>query len=221
MQILAPSGNMLYRVLIADDHQLIAEGLRRIIESSCNVVGTAGNGKDVITAVESLKPDLVLLDVSMPLMNGLDACRRIKAVAPEVRVIFVTMQRNQEFVREAFEAGASGYILKQSAAAELMAAMKEVMEGLFAMSPSLSHATPDAPIAYENNPSKLFTILTPRQREVLQLVAEGKTAKQIANALAISVKTVEFHKKHLMNDLQLHNSSELVRYAVENELVQQ
>jgi DNA-binding NarL/FixJ family response regulator len=208
------------RVVIADDHQLILEGLRKIVEPHCEVIGTAVNGRDAVKMVLALHPELVLLDVAMPLLNGLECCRQIIAKDPLTKVIFVTMQLNRDFVREAFAAGASGYVLKQAAVTELITAINEVRNGRFFLSPTLVDLAPSMAHTGSDNPGKLFAVLTPRQRQVLQLVAEGKTAKEIAQVLSISVKTVEFHKKHLMQDLQLHNSSELVRYAVEQHWVQ-
>jgi DNA-binding NarL/FixJ family response regulator len=203
------------RILIADDHRLVLEGLKRLIETEFDIVGTAANGMDLVSAAKQLQPDIVLLDVTMPLLNGIEAARQIKADSPSVKLIFVTMQTNRDYIREAFEVGASGYVAKQEAAADLVVAIKHVLAGRFALSPSLSERLLEKQLEPNQNPAKLFTALTPRQREVLQLVAEGKSAKQIADILFISVKTVEFHKKHLMEELRARNSADLVRYAVE------
>ena len=203
------------RILLADDHQLVLEGLRKLIEEECDIVGSAANGRDLVTAAKQLNPDIVLLDMAMPLLNGIEAARQIKADNPEVKLIFLTMQTNRDYVREAFEVGASGYVSKLEAASDLLSAIKHVQAGRFALSPSLSGRLLNRQIEPYENPTKLFSALTPRQREVLQLVAEGKSAKQIADLLFISVKTVEFHKKHLMEELRVQNSAELVRYAVE------
>lgn len=203
------------RVIIADDHLLFVEGLRRVVEFECNIIGTANNGRDLVTAALKLRPDLVLLDITMPVLSGMEAARQIKAQAPEVKLIFVTMQSNRDYVREAFELGASGYLSKQAAGSELKAAIQQVLLGRFAFSPALSGDLAAPLVASDENPAHLFGELTPRQREVLQLVAEGHSAKQIAEALTISVKTVEFHKKQLMVELHLRNSAELVRFALE------
>lgn len=202
-------------IVIADDHLLVLEGLKRVVESEGTVVGTAANGRELVALAESLKPDIILLDVAMPLLNGIEAARQIRAHSPATKFIFVTMQVSREYIRQAFEVGASGYVLKHAAASELGQAIRQVCRGEFFVSPTAS----DRLLGYEapanKDPRLLFTALTPRQREVLQLVAEGKSAKEIANLLFISVKTVEFHKKRLMEELNLGGTAELVRYAVE------
>ncbi len=210
---------MLVRVGIAEDHQLVIDGIRKVIEDECEVVGTATTGRDAVTLAADKSPDLMLMDIALPQLNGLDATRQIKRANPRIRIIFVTVQMNRDYVREAFEAGASGYVLKQATSAELLHAIREVSGGRFFLSPLIAdrflikEASPDV------NPAKLFTSLTPRQREVLQLVAEGKSAKEIATSLFISVKTVEFHKKHLMEELNVKTSAELIRYAFERGFV--
>lgn len=210
---------MKYRVVIAEDHRLVLETLNRFLETECEIVGTATDGRTALAVVKATKPDVVLLDMALPLLNGIDVCRLIKIENPHVRVIFVTVQTGPEYVRKAFETGASGYILKQAAASEVIAAIHDVMKGRFALSSVLAHSADAVPGDTTRDPGKLFSVLTPRQREVLQLVAEGRSAKEIASMLSISTKTVEFHKKHLMEDLNLKNSNELVRYAVEQGFV--
>lgn len=204
------------RIVIADDHQLVLEGLKGIVENQCEIVGTATDGRQLVSLVAELNPDIVLLDVAMPLLNGIEAARQIKRQNPRVKMIVVTMQLSRDYVREAFEAGASGYVLKQAAASELLTAIHDIQQGRFFVSPLISERFLGRSLAPGENPSKLFSALTSRQREVLQLVAEGKSAKEIAALLFISVKTVEFHKKHLMEELNLRSSAELVRYAVEH-----
>ncbi len=212
---------MLIRVGIAEDHQLVIDGIRKVIEGECEVVGTATTGREAITLATDQSPDLMLMDIALPQLNGLDATRQIKRLNPKVRIIFVTVQMNRDYVREAFEAGASGYVVKQATSAELLNAIREVSSGRFFLSPLIAERFLVKKISPEVNPMKLFTSLTPRQREVLQLVAEGKSAKEIASTLYISVKTVEFHKKHLMEELNLKTSAELIRYAVEQGFVSQ
>jgi DNA-binding NarL/FixJ family response regulator len=204
------------RVLIADDHRLVVEGLAKIVEQECELAGVVSNGRDVVAAAVEKNPDVILLDITMPLLNGIEAARQTKRERPNIKIIFVTMQLNRDYVREAFEAGGSGYVLKQAAASELMLAIREVQEGRFFVSPMVSERYLDGELLGTKSPVKLFSSLTSRQREVLQLVAEGKPAKEIAALLYISVKTVEFHKKHLLHELNLHNSAELIRYAVEH-----
>jgi DNA-binding NarL/FixJ family response regulator len=212
---------VLIRVGIAEDHQLVIDGIRKVIEGECEVVGTATTGREAITLATDQSPDLMLMDIALPQLNGLDATRQIKRLNPKVRIIFVTVQMNRDYVREAFEAGASGYVVKQATSAELLNAIREVSSGRFFLSPLIAERFLVKKISPEVNPMKLFTSLTPRQREVLQLVAEGKSAKEIASTLYISVKTVEFHKKHLMEELNLKTSAELIRYAVEQGFVSQ
>ena len=203
-------------VVIAEDHQLVLEGLKRLIENECRIVGTASNGRELVAVADTMKPDIVLLDVAMPLLNGIEAARQIRLKSPRTKFIFVTMQLSREYIREAFEAGASGYVPKQAAPSELVNAIRQVHEGEFFLSPTASERFLGYQPPPDVNPSRLFSALTSRQREVLQLVAEGRSAKQIASLLFISVKTVEFHKKRLMEELNLGGTAELVRYAVEH-----
>jgi DNA-binding NarL/FixJ family response regulator len=207
------------RVLIADDHRLVVEGLSKIIEGECELVGCVSDGREVVAAAVEKDPDIILLDVTMPLLNGIEAARQIKREKPNIKIIFVTMQLSREYVREAFQAGASGYVLKQAAASELTTAIRDVQEGRFFVSPMVSERYLEQELSPDTSPAKLFSCLTSRQREVLQLVAEGKPAKEIAALLYISVKTVEFHKKHLLDELNLHSTAELIRYAVEHSWV--
>lgn len=209
------------RALIADDHLLLLECLKTIVERECEILATATDGRELVVLAAELNPDLILLDIGMPLLNGIEVARQIKRTNPHVKLIFVTMQADREYVREAFEAGASGYVLKQAAASELLAAVRDVQQGRFFISSLISDRFVGRPLSPGENPSKLFGALTARQREVLQLVGEGKSAKEIAALLDISVKTVEFHKKHLMEELHLRSSAELVRYAVEHGWVAQ
>lgn len=203
------------RVLIADDHRLVVEGLARIIEGECDLVGVVENGRELLTAAAEKRPDVILLDIAMPFLNGIEAARRIKKEHPEIKMIFVTMQLGRDYIREAFQGGASGYVIKHAAASELLTAIREVQAGRYFVSPSISERYLGREPESGEAPAKLFTSLTPRQREVLQLVAEGRAAKEIAHLLDISVKTVEFHKKQLMEELNLRSTAELIRYAVQ------
>jgi len=206
------------RVLIAEDHLLVLEGIRRIVESECTVAGIATSGQDIVAAVRHLHPDVVLLDVALPVLNGIEVARKLKAAQVDAKIIFVTMQTKRDYVREAFQAGASGYVAKQAAASDLLQAIREVLQGHYYLSPLISELAGTPPDPGEL-PFLLFRSLTPRQREVLQLVAEGRSAKEIASLLAISVKTVEFHKKHLMQELHARSTAELIRYAVEHDWI--
>ena len=204
-----------------EDHQLVLDGIRKLIEDECDVVAVAASGIAAVEIALEKSPDVMLMDIALPQLNGIDAARQIKRTRPDIKIIFVTVQTNRDYVKEAFEVGASGYVLKQAASAELINAIQEVSNGHFFLSPLIAERFIGHVPSPETNPLKLFTTLTPRQREVLQLVAEGKSAKDIASALGISVKTVEFHKKHLMEELNLRNSAELIRYAVEKGFVAQ
>jgi DNA-binding NarL/FixJ family response regulator len=199
----------------------VLDGIRKLIEDECDVVATARDGNAAVGIALQNSPEVLLMDIALPQLNGLDAARQIKRLRPDIRIIFVTVQTNRDYVKEAFESGASGYVLKQGASSELIHAIHEVSNGRFYLSPLISERFLDHPTSPGSNPTKLFTALTPRQRQVLQLVADGKSAKEIASTLGISVKTVEFHKKHLMDELNLRSSAELIRYAVEKGFVSQ
>ena len=202
------------RILLADDHSLVLEGFRRILEDQCDVVGTAEDGRALLEAAARLKPNVVLLDISMPLLNGIDATRHLKKVSPDVKVIFVTMHADPAYLNEAFKAGASGYLLKRSAGTELIQAIQSVLGGNYYVTPLLTKGLVNSVISEAPVPPTRQSILTPRQREVLQLVAEGKAVKEIAQLLNISPKTVEFHKAQIMEQLDLRTTAELTKYAM-------
>ena len=203
------------RVMIADDHTLLVDCLQSLLEPQCELVGTVGDGRALVEAAKRLRPDIILLDISMPVLNGLEAAHQLAVLVPDSKLIFLTMHADRTYLREAFRAGASGYVLKRSAASELQHAIAEVMRGQRYVTPLLSsialEATFPGPLADQ---AARLGELTPRQREVAQLVAEGRTAKEIAGSLAISVKTVEFHKARIMERLGLETSSDLVKYAI-------
>lgn len=206
------------RVLLADDHTLVLEGFRRIVEQRCQVVGTVEDGRSLLEAAVRLQPDLILLDISMPLLNGIDAARQVKKVLPDVKLVFVTMHADPAYVSEAFKAGAVAYLLKRSAARELDHAIDSVLKGQYFVTSLL---TKDLVASLSEGHENLFSQrqdLTPRQREVLQLVAEGRTIKEIAALLNISPKTVEFHKAQIMFHLNLHTTAELTKYALSHGL---
>lgn len=207
------------RVIIADDHALVAEGVTKLVERDVQLVGSVADGRALVQAVEKLNPDLALVDISLPLLNGLDACRQIKKSNPDVKVIILTMHLEKHFVTEAFRAGVSGYVLKQSVTDELIFAIKEVLKGRTYVSPLVTQSLveqalqpgPGAPaVDQPAAPSHLSL----RQREVLQLVAEGKSTKEIASTLNVSIKTVEFHKTRIMKELKLHSTAELTKHAI-------
>ncbi|CUS35184.1 response regulator [Candidatus Nitrospira nitrificans] len=209
------------RILMADDHAIVLAGLRKLVEAEGEVVGMVEDGRALVEAAQQLRPDIVLLDISMPLLNGLDAARQISKLVPESKLIFLTMHATPTYATEAFKAGASGYLIKRSAAVELKQAIQAVMRGQHYMTPLITKDVLAATLQSSGGqPSKpLVTSLTQRQREVLQLVAEGKGTKAIASILNISVKTVEFHKFRIMSELDLHSTAELVKYAIAEGLV--
>ncbi len=205
------------RVIIADDHAMVREGLVRLLENEVEVVSTVGNGREVVGEVLRLRPDIAVLDIGMPLLNGIEAARQIREAAPEVRIIFLTQQTGKEYAQAAFAAGARGYVIKNAAAAELVQAVHEAMAGRTFISPEFSEKYPGVEVT---SSEPFGSTLTPRQREVLQLIAEGKTAKEMAQILGISAKTVEFHKAGVMDALGLRTTAELTRYAMEHGFVQ-
>jgi DNA-binding NarL/FixJ family response regulator len=207
------------RLLLADDHTLVLEGLKRILDEEFELVGAAENGREALRMAVDLKPDVILLDISMPLLNGIDVARQLTKTSLAVKIIFITMHSDSDYVSEAFRAGASGYLLKRSAASELVTAVHEVMKGRFYVTPLVTREALSPLFNGGTPPRKLSSTLTSRQREVLQLVAEGRAVKEIATILQVSAKTVEFHKAALMDRLDIHTTAELTRYAIEHGLI--
>ena len=205
------------RLLLADDHRLVLDGICKLLENEPFTLHTVEDGRAVLAAAEQLRPDIILLDISMPHLNGIDAARRLKKIVPGAKIIFLTMHADQEYVREAIRAGASGYLLKRSAASELLTALREVSQGKSFISPQVTGALLDA--LERPQPKKRKHTLTQRQREVLQLVAEGHSNKEIADILDLSVKTVEYHKASLMKGLSLRSTAELTLYAIRHGLI--
>lgn len=205
---------------MADDHELLLDGLRRLLETDFELVGAVLDGREAVTLYEKLRPDVLLLDIGMPGLNGIEATRQVKRAFPDARVIFVTMQTDRVYLEEAFHAGASGYVAKQAAASELIEAIRTVLRGRKYVSQRLSMAMgAGSALDPEGDSGRHFGgKLTPRQREVLQLVAEGKSMKDIARTLGISVRTVEFHKNGLIQQLGLRTVAELTRYALDQRI---
>jgi DNA-binding NarL/FixJ family response regulator len=204
------------RILMADDHSIVLAGLKKLVETEGEVVGTVEDGRALVEEAKKLRPDIILLDISMPLLNVLDAARQLTKVVPECKVVFLTMHATPAYAMEAFKAGASGYLIKRSATSELKQALQAVMRGQHYLTPLITKDVLAATLqpAEETTHKRPPAVLTPRQREVLQLVAEGKGTKEIARILNISVKTVEFHKFRIMDELDLHSTAELTRYAI-------
>lgn len=207
------------RVLLADDHTLVLDGFRKLLEEHCEVVGAVEDGRALLEAAEQHQPDLITLDISMPKLNGIDAARRLRKIAPQAKLLFVTMHADQAYISEAFKAGASGYLLKRSAGSELVQAVHAVMNGNYYVTSLIAKNLIQTALGSGRTPLIQRDTLTMRQREVLQLVAEGRTVKEIAAALNISSKTVEFHKAQLMEQLDLHTTAELTKYALTHGLI--
>ena len=204
------------RILLADDHVLVLEGFRRILHEHYELVGTVGDGYALLAAAKTVQPDIVILDISMPLLNGIDTAAQLKKICPTAKIIIVTMHAGADYVRSAFEAGASAYVLKGSAVDELEQAIRAVLGGHSYITPLI---TKELVAVYLSAPSEKPSGLTPRQREVLQLLAEGRTAKEIANLLHITSRTVEFHKGQILDQLKLKTTADLIKYALTHGIV--
>lgn len=204
------------RALLADDHSMMLAGLQKLVEETCDVVGAVGDGRTLVEAAQRLEPDLIILDIAMPLLNGIDAARQIKRLFPDTKLIFLTMQTSPTYATEALTAGASGYLLKHSAPVELPLAIHAALQGQCYLTPSIAAPVIDRVVNPEREPTVKDPVaaLTPRQREILQLIGEGKGTKEIATHLNVSVKTIDFHKTRLMQRLNIHTTAELMRYAI-------
>ena len=205
------------RVLIADDHTLIAEAFQKLLESSCDVVGTVTDGRALLVAARDLRPDVIVLDVAMPLLNGLDAARSIRKMDPSIKLVFVTVSEDPDIAAEAFRAGGSAYLLKRSAGAELLTAIHEVLKGRSYVTSLVTGGVVQSLMRRDGEDHGRE--LTTRQCEVLQLIAEGKSMKEVGSILQISTATVAFHKYRIMEQLHIKTSAELIRFAVHQHLV--
>lgn len=206
------------RVVLADDHQLILDALKKLLEPEFAVVGTFGDGHELLTAAPRLNPHVIVLDIGMPTMNGLTAGQRLKQVMPTVKLIYLTMNQDQEMAAEAFRLGASGYLLKSSAGSELVSAIRTVVRGGTYITPRMTEDVIGSTISHFKN-LKSSNHLTLRQKEVLQLLAEGRSMKEAAFILNVSPRTVAFHKYTMMEHLHIKNTAELVQYALNSHLV--
>jgi len=210
------------KVLLADDHTIVRQGLRSILEQwvGIEVIAEADNGREAVRLTEQLKPDVVVMDFSMPELNGLEATCQIKQRVPEVKVLILTRHANQEYVKSILNAGASGYLVKNSAAEELVIAIQVVQRGDPYLDPAISQHIIDGYLNPATTESKTLEIkLTSRQREVLQLIAEGHPNREIASRLNISVKTVENHRANIMKSLDLHSTADLTQYAISKGII--
>jgi len=227
-----PSGTSGIRVLLADDHDILRDGLRALIEMAGDiaVVGEARTGREAVAEAVRLRPDVVLMDISMSELDGVEACRRIRQLAPEVGVLFLTMHEAEEYFFRGLQAGAAGYIIKRTAAADLLAAVRAVALGESFLAPSMARALvadyfgrsvlpADVARRQQGAPDDSYASLTSREREVLQLVGEGFTNQEVANQLQVSIKTVQSHRAAVMEKLGLRDVTHLVRYAVRRGLI--
>ena len=206
------------RVLLADDHKIVLEGLRAILEPEFEIVGAVEDGRTLIAEARRLGPDVVVADISMPGLNGIEAARQIRKRDERIKIVFLTMHSQAGYAASAFEVGASGFVLKHSAPQELITAIRDAMQGRTYVTPMVAG---DLIHSYQGGSFRQGEprmALSPRQTEVLQLLAEGKSAKEIAAVLNISTRTVEFHKYHMMDQLKIKTSAELIQYAVKNGL---
>lgn len=208
-------------VVLVDDHRLVRDGFRRIIESSqeYEVVGEAADGRDAVKVVGELRPDLVVMDIWLPLLSGVEATRQIKQEFPDCKVLMLTQHETANFVEVALRGGASGYVLKTASPAEFLDALHAARSGKSALSPEIAQHVVDAFARPSGEPALSYSRLTGREREVLQLIAEGHSNKEVAGQLGISTRTAEAHRANLMTKLSIHNTADLVRFAIREGLV--
>jgi DNA-binding NarL/FixJ family response regulator len=206
------------RVLLADDHTLLLEAFAKMLEHDYTVVGTVSDGRALLSAAAELMPDVIVLDIAMPLLNGLDAARKLKKTMPKVKLIFLTMNEDPNVANEAFRAGASGYLLKTSALSELSKAIHEALCGRSYVTPLIAQDMVDSFIRQPAD-DRGIPQLTPRQREVLQLLAEGRSMKETAKILNLTPRTVAFHKYRMMEELNLKTNADLIRFALREHIV--
>jgi DNA-binding NarL/FixJ family response regulator len=207
------------RILIADDHQILAEGLRGLLEPEFDVVGVVANGRELVAAAKKHGPDLIVADVAMPSLNGIDAAVQLHDMGVKAKVVFLTMHRDVAYARQAMEAGAAGFVLKHSVASELVTAVREALRGRTYVTPMMAGELLQSYHEGDSRPHDAGHRLTARQREVLQLVAEGRSAKEVAAALKISIRTAEAHKAHILEALGLQSTAELVQYAIRHGII--
>jgi DNA-binding NarL/FixJ family response regulator len=207
------------RVLIADDHQILAEGLRGLLEPEFEVVAVVADGRELVAAARQHRPDVIVADVTMPSLNGIDAAEQLLDEGVKAKVVFLTMHRDVAYARRAMEAGALGFVLKHSAASELVTAVREALQGRTYVTPLMAGELLQSYREGGSGPRDPAQRLTARQREVLQLIAEGRSAKEVAAVLKISVRTAEAHKAHILEALGLRTTAELVQYAIRNGII--
>jgi DNA-binding NarL/FixJ family response regulator len=206
------------RVILADDHTLLLEAFQKLLNDDCDIVGMVSDGRALLAATDTLRPDVVVVDISMPLLNGIDAARQIKQAFPETRIIFLTMNEDPDLAAAAFRAGASGYLLKRSAASELQTAIREVMRRRSYVTPLVTEGLMGSMLQGPESAHGAQQ-LTPRQREVVQLVAEGHSMKEVGHILNIAPRTVAFHKYRIMEQLKIRTTAELIQFAIKHHIV--
>jgi len=207
------------RVLLADDHKIVLEGLRSLLEPEFEIVGAVEDGRALVAEAKRLSPDVVVADISMPGLNGIDAARQIRKMDERMKIVFLTMHADVSYAAEAFRAGAAGFVLKHSAPQELIAAIREAMQGRTYVTPMIAGDLIDTFQKGSRQQGRMKAELSPRQREVLQLLVEGKAIKEVAAVLNISPRTAEFHKYRMMEQLNIKTSAELIQYAVKHRIV--
>jgi DNA-binding NarL/FixJ family response regulator len=211
------------RIILADDHTILREGIQALIDNQpdMQVVGEAQDGHTVVRLATRLKPDLVIMDIAMPLLNGLEATRQIKKACPVTQILILTMHENEEYIRQALASGAMGYILKDAAARELLDAIRSIQKGEAVLSPAITRLVIEDYLRWgDSRPQDDNTnMLSEREREVLQLIAEGYANKQIGEILSISIKTVQAHRTNLMKKLDLHDRGDLIKYAIQKKII--
>jgi DNA-binding NarL/FixJ family response regulator len=203
------------RVILADDHTLLLEAFQKLLADECDIVATASNGRVLLAKTAELRPDVVVVDITMPMLNGIDAARQIKQQLPDTRIIFLTMNEDPDVAAEAFRAGASGYLLKRSAGSELLTAIQEVMRHRSYVTPLITEGLVGSMLHVRDSSQQL----TSRQREIVQLLTEGRSMKEVAAVLDIAPRTVAFHKYRVMERLNIKTTAELIQYAIKNHLV--
>ena len=206
-------------VLLADDHAIVIDGLRHVLVTDFTVVGAVADGRALVVATRELKPEVVVADVSMPILNGIEATRQIRQTDQHVKIVFFTMHSDFVYAAEAFQAGGSGYVLKSSPGTEIVTAIREALAGRTYVTPALDRQSLEAQMQRNRGPHPGVDHLPLRQREVLQMAAEGQSTKQIADTLGISPRTVEFHRYRAMKSLGLHTIAELVQYAIRHHII--
>jgi DNA-binding NarL/FixJ family response regulator len=207
------------RVLLADDHRVVSEGLKRLLADDFELAGVVEDGRALVAAAKKLKPDVIVADITMPHLNGIDAMAQLKKDNAQIKVVFLTMHQDPAYARRALEAGAAGFVVKHSAPAELVMAIHAALKGQTFITPALASDVLRQARHEPRETDDPGQLLTPRQREILQLLAEGRSAKEIAVTLAISPRTVEFHKYQMMEAHALHSNAELIHFAIKHGIV--